>query len=449
MKKQRNNRRKAAVLSLGCPKNTVDSEIMLKMLADEGYELTVDLSEAGVIIVNTCSFIEEATRESLSSIMDIVNIRKENPGIIIVTGCMAQRYGKKIQKEIPEVDHVVGTGNIPDIINALHSDKKLTRTDFKYPHSNFMAERIISTPLSYAYLKIAEGCDNSCSYCRIPSLRGRFRSRKAEDILSEASMLAASGYSEIILIAEDTAHYGKDAKEGDNLPSLLYRLENLDSEFSIRLLYCNPESVDDQLIKAIAECDKVIKYIDMPIQHISDRMLSAMNRKTDSAGIREILDHLRCRIRDVAIRSTVIVGFPGETDNDFVQLERFIEEYRIENLGVFTYSREEGTPAYHMKQRVQQAVMFERKDRLMRQQKQITAARNASLYGRIFSAVIDGTSDDGLFYKGRIYSQAPEIDPVSYIAGLKVLKIGDKVNIKIIASDEYDLIGEMTDEPAE
>jgi len=437
-KKQSNN---IALISLGCPKNLVDSEIILAALSDAGYDFTQDHTRADVIIVNTCTFIEEATSESIQKLLEVSKNRRDENVRIIAAGCMAQRYAEDILAQFPEVSSVLGTGNLKDILKAVGSEERCIYVDDIDSISCFTENRSISTPLSYAYLRIAEGCDKKCTYCIIPYLRGRNRQRAEKDILAEAEALVERGYRELVLTAEDTAAY-------DDLAKLLYKLDKIDGDFMIRLLYCYPDSINDRIIKAIRECDKVAKYIDMPIQHISDKVLKKMNRKTSSREIKEIIEKLRAQISDIAIRTSLIVGFFGEGDKEFGELCDFVEEYRLDHIGVFTYSKEEGTPAYRMKSPVPVRTARKRREQLMLIQKKIVTEENDKKIGKVYSAVVDGVSDDGLFYKGRIYSQAPEIDTVTYISGLKILTVGDKVDVKIVAADDYDLIGVIADEPS-
>jgi ribosomal protein S12 methylthiotransferase len=437
-KTQNNN---IALISLGCPKNLIDSEIMLGILRDAGYNFTQDPGQADVVIVNTCTFIEEATSESIQKLLEISKNRKDENVRIIAAGCMAQRYAEKIFEQFPEVFSILGTGNLKDIVKAVESKEKGKYDDDVDSFSCFLANRSVSTPLSFAYLRIAEGCDKKCTYCIIPALRGRMRTRAEEDILAEATALIRRGYYELVLTAEDTAAYG-------DLAGLLYKLNDLEGDFKIRLLYCYPDGIDDGIIKAIKECDKVINYIDIPIQHISDKVLKKMNRTTGSDEIKDIIEKLRKEMEDITIRTSLIVGFFGEGEKEFKELCDFVQEYRLDHVGVFTYSKEQGTPAFKMKDPVPKSIARDRREKLMLIQKKIVTEKNNEKIGKIFSAVVDGISDDGLFYEGRIYSQAPEIDTVTYITGLKDLAFGDKVDIKIVAVDDYDLIGEIIYEPS-
>lgn len=437
------------IIALGCPKNLVDSEIMSGKIARGGYLLSDDLNTADYIIINTCTFINDATSESLKVVFDAIKNKKNNAKIIIA-GCMAQRFKEEIFLEIPEADHILGTGNIDDILTILKEEKKTILTDDIDSDACFDPLRIISTPLSYTFIKIAEGCDKKCTFCVIPSLRGKYRSRALEDIVNEAKTRIEAGYKELVLIAEDTAYYGKETDDARyDLARLLFALNSLDGDFSIRLLYCYPEELTDDIIDAIARSDKVIKYLDIPIQHISDRLLKTMGRKTTGESIKTLITKLKVNISDITLRTSLITGFPGETEEDFNELCEFITEYRLDHVGVFSYSREAGTPAYKLPGQIGKRIKEKRRNMLMEIQKTIVHEKNESLVGLDFYAVIDGYSDDGLFYKGRIPSQAPEIDTITYILGLKDLVPGDKVNIKVIATDDYDLIGEITDESSQ
>jgi ribosomal protein S12 methylthiotransferase len=437
-----------AIISLGCPKNLVDSEIMLSKLQNAGFNYVYDTENADIIIINTCTFIESATSESIEKILELIKIKSCRDVKIIAAGCMAQRYKQEIFAEIPETDCLVGTGCLDDIVEAASAPSGSSFIGNIDSDACFSSDRTVSGACSYTYLRIAEGCDKKCTYCIIPSFRGRYRSRRSEEIISEAKKLIDAGYREIILIAEDITYYGREKTDGGDLSHLLRQLDALEGDFSIRLLYCYPENIDDELISTIKNSKNIIRYLDIPIQHISDRILKVMNRKTDSCHIKSIIDRIRSEMDDAVIRTSVIVGFPGETEEEFEQLCRFINEYRLDHVGVFSYSREEGTPAYRLKDQVAGSVKEKRRKKLFEIQQMIVEDKNRQMTDRIYSACIDGVSDDGLFYKGRIYSQAPEIDPVTYILGLKELSVGDRVDIKIITSDGYDLIGEIVNEPS-
>ena len=440
------------LVSLGCPKNLVDSELMLGALKGHGYKIVTDSDQAQIIIVNTCGFIESAKQESINTIIEMAEYKKHNCELLIVTGCLAQRYRQMILDEIPEVDAVLGTGSyseIAEVINhayegthpALYGDLEGT----KY----LEGDRILSTGNGYAYLKIAEGCDNCCTYCIIPSLRGRFRSRKIEDIFHEAQKLAAAGIKEIVLVAQDTTRYGLDIYGKKQLTELIRKLSMLDGIEWIRLLYCYPEEIDEQLIQEIASNNKVCKYLDIPIQHASDPVLKRMARRGKSSDTAMLLDKLRKQIPDIVLRTTLIVGFPGESEEDFDVLYEFVKKYRFDRLGVFMYSKEEETPAAKMKEQIPSGTKKKRHTKLMKLQSQISAELNAERLGRIYQVLVEGVSEDGIFYFGRSYAEAPDIDGLIYFASKEPLEMGQMVHVKILNSEDYDLTGEVIYESAQ
>ena len=445
-------KKKIGIVSLGCPKNLVDSEIMLGALKKEDFEITNDETEADIIIVNTCGFIESAKQESINTILEMASFKDKKCSRLIVTGCLAERYKEQIIEQIPEVDAVVGTGGygeIADIIERAYKGEKpvlygkLDEVDY------LRKERVLSTGKGYEYLKIAEGCDNCCTYCIIPSLRGRYRSRKMDELVKEAEFLSSNGVKEVILVAQDTTRYGTDIYGEHKLTELIQRISKIEGIEWIRLLYCYPEEIDDELIDEIAKNDKVCKYIDIPIQHISDKILKGMGRRGTSEEIKNLITKLRSRIPGIVIRTTFIVGFPGETGEDFKMLYDFVEEYKFERMGVFTYSKEEGTPAARLKPQVSKKVKEKRLDSLMRLQKNISIENNKKRLSKKYRAIVEGVSDDGIFYYGRTSAEAPEIDGVIYFASAVPLETGDIVDVKILSVDEYDLIGEVTDESAQ
>ena len=343
--------RKIGLVSLGCPKNLVDSELMLGMLKSEGYEIVSEAEDADIIIINTCGFIESAKQESINTILEMAMLKDRKCEMLIVTGCMAERYREEILEEIPEVDAVLGTGSYHEIVSVIkeaYSGKRVSRYGDLRDISYLDGERIIATGKSYAYLKIAEGCDNCCTYCIIPSLRGPYRSRKMESIIDEAGRLAAAGFKELIVTAQDTTRYGIDIYGKKMLTELIRKLSRIEGIEWIRLLYCYPEEIDMPLIKEIASNDKVCKYFDIPIQHASQEILRKMGRRGNSSDICRLIDTIRREIPEAVIRTTLIVGFPGETAEDFEALVGFVEKYRFDRLGTFMYSKEEGTAAYNM-----------------------------------------------------------------------------------------------------
>ena len=373
-------RTKIAFVSLGCDKNLMDSEIMLGLIEEEGYIITPDESDADIIIVNSCGFIMDANEEAIDNILRIADYKINGKLYgIIVTGCMAQRYKEEIFKSLPEVDAVVGTGDfekIGEVIKALTEGKKqvklITDSNNKLREENSL-KRKISTAGGFAYLKIAEGCDNLCTYCTIPSLRGKYRSRTMESLLSEARMLSENGVKEIIIIAQDTSMYGTDIYGKKALPNLLRKISEIDGIEWIRILYCYPENITDELIDEIYKNDKICQYLDMPIQHSDDKILKRMGRKSTREGLLSVIGKIREKMPDFCVRTTLIVGFPGETEENFNNLVNFVKEAEFDRLGVFTYSREENTPAYKMRDQIDEDVKKQRKDYIMELQKSISS----------------------------------------------------------------------------
>ena len=439
---------KVSLVSLGCPKNLVDAEVMLGYLAKEKYEVTTDEREADIIIVNTCSFIKEAKQESIDTILDLAD-RKHDARcrLLIVTGCLPQRYQEELVKELPEVDIFVGTGDYPRIAEII-AEKRGMSEQLRYTGDpNFLYDedlpRLQSSPYYTAYLKIAEGCSNCCSYCVIPSLRGAFRSRPLDKLLKEASELVARGVKEINLIAQDITGYGKDLAGGASLEGLIKELTALDGLQWIRLLYAYPDGINDSLIQLIRDEDKVCKYLDIPLQHVSDPILKRMNRRSSEAEIRSLIAKLRGEIPGIALRTSLIVGFPGETDEDFKKLLNFVEETRFDRLGVFCYSREEGTPSAEMPDQVSERVKRERYKKLMRTQARVSFKHNRSLVDTEELVLIEGYSEETeLLLKGRSSRQAPDIDGQVYVTSGNA-QVGDIVKLRITDSSDYDLIGEI------
>ena len=439
---------KVSLVSLGCPKNLVDAEVMLGYLSRVGFEVTTDERDADIIIVNTCSFIKEAKQESIDTILDLAD-RKHDARcrLLIVTGCLPQRYQEELARELPEVDIFVGTGDYPRIAEII-AEKHGTQDQLRYTGDpNFLYDddlpRLKSSPYYSAYLKIAEGCSNCCSYCVIPSLRGSFRSRPMEKLLKEAHDLAAGGVKEINLIAQDITAYGKDLPDGVSLERLIHELAELEGLRWIRLLYAYPDGVRDSLISLMKSTEKVCKYLDIPLQHISDPVLKRMNRRTSEAEIRGLITRLREEIPDITLRTSLIVGFPGETEEDFRKLLHFVEETQFDRLGVFCYSREEGTPAAGMPDQVSERVKRERYRRLMRAQARASFKRNRRLIDTIEQVIVEGYSEEtDLLLKGRSSRQAPDIDGLVYLTAGDA-KVGDIVTLRITDSSDYDLIGEI------
>ena len=443
-----NNKPKAKVgfVSLGCPKNQLDTEVMLHELYTAGYEIVSEEIEADVIVINTCGFIESAKKEAIDNIIDIGWL-KENRSLrgIIVTGCLSERYRDEIFTQLPEVDAVLGVGsihNITEAVEAVLEGKKYS----SYEDKNTVklgGERIITTPEYYAYLKIAEGCDNRCSYCAIPSIRGSFRSRPMEDIVAEAKTLEEIGVKELVIVAQDTTRYGLDLYGEYKLAELLTKITEETSIPWLRVLYCYPDKITDELVDVFAKNERVLKYIDLPIQHISDNMLRAMNRHGDGAMIRGVIKKLRENVPGIVIRTTVIVGFPGETDEDFAELCEFAKEAKFERLGAFTFSREEGTAAYDMDGQIDEQIKQDRYDIIMRTQGDITEEQNASMIGREIDVLCEEYDHVSQVYFGRSTADAPEIDGKVYFRAPKgSVSDGEFVKVKITEAVDYDLVGD-------
>ena len=439
---------KVSLVSLGCPKNLVDAEVMLGYLANEKYEITTDERDADIIIVNTCSFIKEAKQESIDTILDLAD-RKHDARcrLLIVTGCLPQRYQEELARELPEVDIFVGTGDYPRIAEII-AEKEGTDEQLRYVGDpNLIYDenlpRLKSSPSYTAYLKIAEGCSNCCSYCVIPSLRGSFRSRPLARLLEEARSLVAGGVKEINLIAQDITGYGQDLPEQPTLEELIRELAKLEGLAWIRLLYAYPDGIRDSLIEVIRTEPKVCKYLDIPLQHISDPILRNMNRRSSEADIRALITKLRHEIPGVSLRTSIIVGFPGETDADFKKLIHFVEETQFDRLGVFCYSREEGTSAAVMPEQVSERVKRERYKKLMRAQARLSFKRNRQLVDTVEQVIVEGLSEETeLLLRGRSSRQAPDIDGQVYITAGNA-NVGDIVSLRITDSSDYDLIGEI------
>jgi ribosomal protein S12 methylthiotransferase len=438
-----------SMISLGCSKNLIDSEIMLGILKEKGYILIDNPEKADVIVINTCGFINDAKEESIDTIVEVGEYKKHgNCKFLIVTGCLSERYKDELLKELPEIDALVGTSNIDRIDEAIESvieDKKYIKVgDVDKSYSENLP-RLLTTPPHTAYVKIAEGCDNYCTYCIIPQLRGKYRSRKIESIIEEVKSLASKGVKEIILIAQDTTKYGVDLYGEYRLPLLLDELEKIEGIKWIRILYSYPNTLSDDLIDSIKRNKKVVNYIDMPIQHISDKILKRMNRKIKKSEIIDIIDKLRTTIPDVIIRTTLIVGFPGETDSDFNELYNFVKDEEFDRLGVFMYSREEGTAAYNLKDQIDENIKIERHRKIMELQKEISFKRNRNKIGNVYDVIIEEKAEDNL-YIGRTYMDSPEIDAIVYVKSETKVKIGEFVKVKISDCLEYDLLGEIINE---
>ncbi len=444
--------KKIGLVSLGCPKNLVDSELMLGELKGSGYEIVTDSEEAQIIIVNTCGFIESAKQESINTILEMAAYKDRSCELLIVTGCLAQRYRQMIIDEIPEVDAVLGTGSYSEIASVINKAYEGSHPAIygELEGTGYLeGERILSTGKGFAYLKIAEGCDNCCTYCIIPSLRGRYRSRKLEDILREAEKLADMGVKELILVAQDTTRYGLDIYGKKQLVELLRKLGQVEGIEWIRLLYCYPEEIDEALIHEISVNSKVCKYLDIPIQHASDTVLKRMARRGSSGEVSALLEELRSRIPGLVIRTTIIVGFPGETEEDYEILANFVEKYKFDRLGIFMYSKEEDTPAALLPQQVPGKVKKKRHDGLMKLQSRISAEINTQRLNRHYKVLVEGIAEDGIFYYGRSYAEAPDIDGRIYFTSPEPLETGQMVNVQILDAGQYDLTGEVKNESAQ
>lgn len=440
-------RKNVGMISLGCPKNQVDAEAMLAKLEKGGYKIVSDIEDSDVIIVNTCGFIDDAKREAIDTILEMGEYKKAGIiSAIVVTGCLAERYQDEILKEMPEVDAVVGIGANSDIVKIC--DKALCGiTTSVFPNKCFLSiddERKLSTPSHWAYLKIAEGCDNRCSYCAIPGIRGKFRSRKIESILDEAKQLADKGIKELILVAQDTTKYGQDIYGEYSLDKLLKQLVKIDGIEWIRLFYCYPERITDSLIDVIAKEDKICKYIDIPLQHSNSTVLKNMNRAGDGDSYRKLISKMRNRIPYLALRTTFMVGFPGETDEQFTDLCCFVDEVQFDKMGCFAFSPEEDTLAFDMDCQIDENVKKRRQEVLMNNQYTITENLNKKRIGRIYKVIIDEYADDK--YMGRSYMDSPEIDSGIIFTSKSKHNIGDFVYVKITDYDGYDLIGVVSDE---
>lgn len=434
---------KVGMISLGCPKNQVDGEALLAKLAAAGYQIVNEIENSDVMIVNTCGFIEDAKREAIDTILEVAQYKEAGViSALVVTGCLAERYQDEILKEMPEVDAVIGIGANADIVKVC--DKALCGIQTSnYPNKCYLPiddERLLSTPSHWAYLKIAEGCDNRCSYCAIPGIRGKFRSRKIESVVDEAKSLVNRGVKEIILVAQDTTKYGQDLYGEYSLDKLLKELVKIDGLEWIRLFYCYPQRITDSLIEVIANEEKVCNYIDIPLQHSDTTVLKNMNRVGDGNDYRMLLDKMRKAIPDLALRTTFMVGFPGETDEQFENLCDFVKDMKFDKMGCFTFSPEEDTPAFDMDNQIDEDVKKRRQEVLMNAQYSITEASNKSRVGNVYKVIID-SFDDGK-YTGRSYMDSPEIDSGIIFTSNKKLNIGDFVNVKITDFDGYDLIGE-------
>jgi len=435
------------MISLGCSKNLVDSEVMLGLLIENGFEITPDEKKADILIINTCAFIDDAREESMDAIVESIKSGRKRNRKLVVTGCLAQRYSDLLKKKFAGKIHaILGTGDFPEILLACKSaleGKHYLRvsetSSYIYDH---LTPRLQATPSHFAYIKIAEGCDNCCSYCVIPQIRGQFRSRPIESILAEVNSLVKSGVKEAILIAQDTTYYGKDLANGTDLTLLLKRLISSSDIPWIRILYAHPEHVNEEFIKLMAEEDRICSYIDLPVQHISDDILKRMGRMTTGTEIRRLIDKIRSIIPDITLRTSLMVGFPGETDEQFDELMKFVEDVRFDHLGVFAYSPEEGTKAWDMRQQVPDTIKQERVSQLAELHEQIADEKRRSLIGREKTVLIDQADEANNQGIGRTQGQAPDIDDVVLVSGN--VRNGEFMKVEITDTMEvYDLVGEV------
>lgn len=440
-------------ISLGCDKNLVDSEVMLGLIKDRGYTLTNDESEADIAIVNTCSFIHDAQQESVNTILEMAQLKTTGRlKVLIVTGCLAQRFKEDILAEIPETDAIVGTTSYDEIITvidrALEGEKVKSFKPIDYLPEN-RTERVITTGGYFNYLKIAEGCDKHCSYCIIPSLRGNYRSVPMEELIADAKSLADRGVKELNIVAQETTMYGKDLYGKKSFHLLLKKLCRIDGIEWIRILYCYPEEIYDELIETIKTEPKICHYLDMPIQHASDVILKRMGRRTDRTQLMSVIDRLRREIPDIALRTTLITGFPGETEQDHEILKDFVRKMRFDRLGVFTYSAEDGTAAAGFSGQIDEAVKEARRDALMAIQQEIAFEAAKAMIGERVRVMIEGKIPEDGVYIGRTYKDAPNVDGYIFVRAPWEMMSGDIVPVVITGSNDYDLIGDVIDESAE
>ena len=442
---------KVSLVSLGCPKNLVDAEVMLGHLPAERYEITTDESQADIIVVNTCSFINDAKEESIDTILEVADYKKQGKcKLLVVTGCLPQRYKDELRQQLPEVDLFMGTAEAPRIVELIERQLQLDTPsqeigtpDYLYDHDT---PRVNSSPFYSSYIKIADGCANHCSYCIIPQLRGTLRSRSVDSVVQEAKNLAAKEVREINLIAQDITAYGMDRSDGATIEGLLRELVKVEGIDWIRLLYAYPDGVSDQLIDLIATEPKICNYLDIPLQHIDDQILVEMNRRVSEQQVRQLLKKLRTKIPDLTLRTSFIVGFPGETREQFDKLLKFVEEGHFERVGVFRYSREEGTAAATLLGQVPAQTKKGRLNRLMKAQARVSFEKNRALIGRTETVLVEGYSEETeLLLKGRSARQAPDVDG-QYLITAGQADVGQLVQLKITDSSEYDLIGEIVAE---
>ena len=437
------------MVSLGCDKNLCDSEAMLGLLRDNNFNITNDEAEADIVVVNTCSFIHDAMEESINTILEMAELKKARLKYLIVAGCLAERFKAEIFDEIPEVDACVGTSSfdrIVQVINDLEADKtNVTCFDSLERLATVDSNRVITSGTFMGYLKIAEGCNKFCTYCVIPYIRGKYRSVPMEKLVKEAEYMASQGIKELILVAQETTCYGIDIYGKKSLPELVNELAKIEGIEWIRLMYCYPEEIDDELIELFASCEKLCKYIDMPLQHSEDNILHRMGRRTDKMSIKSIINKLREKVPNIAIRTSLITGFPGETVDDHERLMEFLDEMELDRVGVFTYSKEDGTPAANYPDQVPEDLANTWRDEIMELQQEISYDKNEALVGTIQQVIVEGYSPDDDVYVGRTYKDAPNVDGLVFLNCDYELISGTIVNVRIDEAGPYDLIGGVVD----
>ncbi|MFA9380075.1 MAG: 30S ribosomal protein S12 methylthiotransferase RimO [Acetanaerobacterium sp.] len=441
---------RVGMVSLGCPKNQVDAEIMLANFRKAGFEITADAGLADVVVINTCGFIEDAKRESIENILEFCTLKNEGRiKCVAVTGCLAERYRDEVAKEIPEADIIVGLGANADLVETVQAVLEGRQEKvMSFPNRCDLpleGARILTTLPFFAYLKIAEGCDNRCSFCAIPAIRGPFRSRPIEHVVGEARRLAQSGVTELVLVAQDTTRYGEDLYEKSALPRLLCELNAIDGLRWIRVLYCYPERITDELIDAIADSDKVVKYIDIPIQHCNDEVLKGMRRVGNRRTFETLIKKLRTRMPDITLRTTLIAGFPGETKQQFAELCTFVKDMKFERLGCFAYSQEEGTPAAEMEGQIEEREKSRRADIIMTEQATISERHNQRQVGKTFEVVVEGYDRYAECHFGRTAADAPDIDGKIFFAAPTRLEVGSYVKVRVEDVLDYDLTGTIVE----
>jgi ribosomal protein S12 methylthiotransferase len=447
--------KKIGFVSLGCPKNLIDSEVMMGRLREAGYELTGDAADADTVVVNTCGFIESAKQESIDAILDAARLKTDGKAKrVVVAGCLVERYRDQLKEEMPEIDAFIGTNQLDDITRVCDdkvNPRQLPVLNIGNQSSTYLYDestpRVISTPGYTAYIKIAEGCDRPCTFCFIPQMRGHFRSRRFASILSEAEALSAKGVKEIILVAQDSSRYGEDLGQPDALAELMRQLCRIEGLEWVRVMYTYPTHISDAFLEVIASEPKAVKYLDMPLQHASQNILRLMKRGGNRESLERLISRVRAKVPDIAVRTTFITGFPGETDEDFDELLAFVRNVGFERVGVFTYSDEEGTPAFQLPDKVDKRTAARRRDRLMKEQSRISAAKNRDRVGQRYRVLFEGESEEsGLLWQGRLEGQAPEIDGCVLINDAPestTPMAGDFVTVEITEAHEYDLVGHI------